>query len=89
MRLSPEDKSALRVLSLWMNKSQTETIRVLVRKELASLPPVTLQKAYTTQQNRNKLPKRELGLSKNGNNHQTQRNYHLPQKKRSYKKPNP
>ncbi len=36
MRLSDADKSALRQLSERLGKSQTETVRVLVRERLAS-----------------------------------------------------
>ncbi len=36
MRLNREDKQALRELASRMSKSQTETVRVLVRERLAS-----------------------------------------------------
>jgi len=36
MRLNDADKSALRELSARLGKSQTETVRVLVRERLAS-----------------------------------------------------
>ena len=36
MRLNREDKQALRELASRMGKSQTETVRVLVRERLAS-----------------------------------------------------
>ena len=38
MRLNDADKSALRELSSRLGKSQTETVRVLVRERLASYP---------------------------------------------------
>jgi len=44
MRLNDADKTALRELSARLGKSQTETVRVLVRERLASYSLATLPK---------------------------------------------
>jgi len=44
MRLNDADKSALRELSSRLGKSQTETVRVLVRERLASFLLATMPK---------------------------------------------
>jgi hypothetical protein len=48
MRLNREDKQALRQLSERLGKSQTETVRVLVRERLASYTLVEKPKTART-----------------------------------------
>lgn len=44
MRLNDADKAALRQLSARLGKSQTETVRVLVRERLAKYEPAFMPK---------------------------------------------
>lgn len=47
MRLSDADKKALRLVAAYMETSQTEAVRVLVRERLSVYQPATMPKTVS------------------------------------------